>query len=87
MVRYTVLWREEVVGKLAALWAVYQDRSRFSLAADRIDNELSSDAHLKGNPFKASQRALGIGPLIVFFRVDEGDRKVMVEGISLTEAN
>jgi hypothetical protein len=87
MDRYTVLWREELVEKLAGLWPNYHDRSRLSSAADQIDDDLSVDAHLKGSLFKAGQRSLVRGPLVVFFRVDEGDRKVMVEGISLTEAN
>jgi hypothetical protein len=87
MIRYTVLWREDLVAKLATLWANFHDRSRLTTAADEIDAELSIDAHTKGNVFRAGQRSLCRGPLIVFFRVDEGDRKVMVEGLSLTEAN
>jgi hypothetical protein len=81
------LWRNELIDKLATLWATYHDRRRLSEAADEIDVALSTDAHLKGNLFKVNQRALARGPLTVFFRVDEGDRKVMVEGICLTESN
>jgi hypothetical protein len=80
MDRYTVLWREEVVEKLAGLWLNYHDRSRLSSAADEIDDELSVDAHLKGNLFKAGQRSLGRGPLIVFFGWMRGIAKLWSKG-------
>jgi hypothetical protein len=87
MVRYTVLWRNELVDELANLWATYHDRAKLSAAADQIVVMLAADAHLKGNLFKIDQRAIASGPLTAFFRVDEADRKVMVEDIWLTESN
>lgn len=87
MVRYTVLWRKDLVDELANLWMTYHDRSALAAAADQIDIILATDAHLKGDLFKVGQRAISSGPLTVFFRVDQNDRKVMVEGIWLTESN
>jgi hypothetical protein len=58
-----------------------------SAAVDQIDVILVIDAHLKGNLYKIRQRTISSGPLTVFFRVDEDDRKVMVEDILLTESN
>lgn len=87
MVRYTVLWRKEVLNELADRWISYHDRGELTAAADLIDAELSSDAHQKGYSIGIGQKSLASGPLSVIFRVDEGDRKVMVEGIGLTESN
>jgi hypothetical protein len=87
MVRYTVLWHTDVVNELANLWIAYHDRSALSVAADQIDALLATDAHLKGNLFRIGERTIASGPLSVLFRVDESDRKVMVEGIWLTETN
>jgi hypothetical protein len=87
MVRYTVLWRNELVDKLATLWATYHDRRSLAEAADEIDVFLATDAHLKGIQYKPGQKSTVCGPLTVLFRVDEGDRKVLVEGICLTESN
>jgi hypothetical protein len=49
MIRYTVLWREEVQDDLARLWLNSPNRQQLTDAADRIDVELSIDAHLKGD--------------------------------------
>jgi hypothetical protein len=87
MVRYTVLWREQLVAELANLWATYHNRSELTAAVDQIDVILSVDAHSKGNIFRTSLRTISSGPFTVFFRVDEGDRKVTVEDIMLTESN
>ena len=87
MVRYTVLRREPLVAELANLWATYHNRSELTAAVDRIDVALSVDAHTKGNVFRLGQRTISSGPVAVFFRVDEADRKVTVEDILLTEVN
>jgi hypothetical protein len=67
MDRYTVLWREELVEKLAGLWLNYHDRSRLSSAADQIDDDLSVDAHLKGSLFKAGNGRSSEGLWSYFF--------------------
>jgi len=87
MVRYTVLWRTDVVNDLAALWIAYHERGKLTVATDQIDASLSTDAQLKGVQLRLAQKSLALGPLTVYFRVDEGDRKVTIEGICLTEAN
>jgi hypothetical protein len=87
MARYTVLWRTDVVNELANRWIAYHDRPALSAAADQLDVMLAADAHLKGNLLQVGQKTIANGPLAVLFRVDEGDRKVMVEGVWLTESN
>ena len=85
MIRFTVLWRKELPGELATLWCDSSQRDEIAAAADQIVPELLIDAHLKGDILLAGQRQLTIGPLTVYFRVDEGDRKVFVEGIQLAK--
>jgi hypothetical protein len=87
MIRYTVVWRKELIGEIATLWATYPDRAQISAAVNQIDSELRIDAHLKGNLLTVGQRSIASGPLTAFFHVDEGDRKVLVEKILLTESN
>ncbi len=86
MIRYTVLWREEVQDDLARLWLNSQDRQQITAAADRIDAELLIDAHLKGEVLREGGRSLTCLPLVAHFRIDKGDRKVFVEAIELLEA-
>jgi hypothetical protein len=87
MIRYTVVWSEKAEFDLATLWLAYPRRQAITLAADQIDAELHEDAHLKGLVLPKTVRSISIVPLIAYFRVDEGDRKVLVEFIKLTEAN
>jgi hypothetical protein len=87
MIRYTVLWSMAAESELATLWSSYRNRSDITRAADRIDSDLREDAHRKGFLLPRSLRMLSHSPLIVYFRVDEADRKVLVEGVQLTEVN
>jgi hypothetical protein len=48
MIRYTVVWREDVQNDLASLWLNSPIRQQITAAADGIDTELLIDAHLKG---------------------------------------
>jgi len=87
MIRFTVLWRKELLDELATLWCDYPRREEISSAANRIDTELLVDAHVKGDVLDTGQKRLTLRPLTVYYRVDEGDRKVFVEAIRLTESN
>jgi hypothetical protein len=85
MIRYTVVWREDVQNDLAGLWLDSPSRQQITAAADRIDAELLNDAHLKGEALAAGGKLLACPPLVARFRIDEGDRKVFVESIDLLE--
>jgi hypothetical protein len=87
MIRFTVLWRQEVVSELAAIWSTYPDRNQITSAADKVDPALSVDAHPKGNIPYLRGKAITLHPLTIYFRVDEADRKVWVDAIELTETN
>jgi hypothetical protein len=83
MIRYTVLWRQDIQDDLATLWCDSPNRQQITSAADRIDAELSVDAHLKGEPQKEGGRTLNCLSLKAYFRIDEADRKVFVEAVHL----
>jgi hypothetical protein len=85
MIRYTVVWREDIQNDLAGLWLDTPNRQQITAAADRIDAELLIDAHVKGEDLGEGVKSLTCPPLIVHFRIDEGDRKVFVEAIDLLE--
>jgi hypothetical protein len=85
MIRYTVLWREEVQDDLAQLWLNSSNRQQLTAAADRIDSELLIDAHLKGEVLQGGLKSITCAPLVARFRIDEGDRKVFVEAIDLLD--
>lgn len=86
MIRYTVVWREDVQDDLARLWLASPRRQQITAAADTIDVELLIDAHLKGEALSEGRKSLTCLPLIARFRIDEGDRKVFVEAIDMLEA-
>jgi hypothetical protein len=85
MIRYTVVWREDVQNDLARLWLDSPIRQQITAAADRVDAELLIDAHLKGDVRPEGGMSLTCPPLIARFRIDEGDRKVFVEAIDLLD--
>jgi hypothetical protein len=86
MIRYTVLWRKNVEDELARLWCDSPRRQDITAAADHIDAELSIDAHQKGTPLPGG-KCITVAPLIAYFRVDDADRKVLVEAVVLLESN
>jgi hypothetical protein len=85
MIRFTVIWRDELIDELATYWGDSTERDEISATVDRIDPELSNDAHLKGDDLGEGARRLSIGPLWVYFRVDVDDRKVFVEAIRISK--
>jgi hypothetical protein len=87
MIRYTVLWSQAAENELAMLWCDYRNRSDITRATDRIDADLREDAHQKGLLLPRNLRMLSHSPLTAYFRVDQADRKVLVEGVQLTEVN
>jgi hypothetical protein len=84
MIRYTALWRRDVEGELAQIWCDATNRAEISAAANQIEIDLAVDPHQKGEPSAHDSRSFTSGLITVNFRVDEGDRKVFVEGIRLT---
>jgi plasmid stabilization system protein ParE len=83
MTRYTVIWHDSALAKLAKLWNESLDRRGISAAADRIDALLRVDAGSRGAAESAGTRKLVIHPLAVLFRFREDDRIVEVINIKI----
>lgn len=75
---YTVTWTPSAQDQLAAIWLAASDRQAVTNAANAIDQELRTDAHLKGTPY-GTRRLFDVPPLVVSYRVDPGDCMVTVE--------
>jgi hypothetical protein len=86
MIRYTVLWSEQAEDELA-LWSQSPHRHEIAQATDRLDAELQTNAHRQGVLHTHNLRAISRGPVTLYFRVDEADRKVFVDAVRLTESN
>jgi hypothetical protein len=82
--KYTVIWLPQAENQLARIWIQATDRQNVTDATNRIDLELATDAHTKGNP-------LGIfhtysdDPLAVLFHVDPSDCLVRVIQVRRTK--
>ncbi|HEY2416220.1 MAG TPA: hypothetical protein VGI40_28525 [Pirellulaceae bacterium] len=77
--RYTVVWVSSARKKLADLWndnpAIRQE---IADSADEIDLSLAQDPLSIGIPTEGVGRLIVRPPLMVLYRVDEGDQQVRV---------
>jgi hypothetical protein len=71
--KYTVVWSDAAIARLADLYNRASDRQAVRTASDQIDLELKYSAHRKGIPVGDAGRVLRIPPLAVRFAVDPGD--------------
>jgi plasmid stabilization system protein ParE len=76
--KYTVLWKPDAERRLATIWLQTGDRRAVRSAADEIDHLLATDPVARGESRDEGRRVLIQLPLGVFFRVNQGDRKVSV---------
>lgn len=85
MTRYTVVWHPLAEKELAELWLEAPSRAALGIAADQIDQELSTEADLKGLVVSARSREISVAPLHVLFRVKTEDRLVEVFSATLIQ--
>ncbi len=78
MIRYTVVWHDDVQNELAQVWIDATNRDAVTQAARFIDIHLSRDAASKGTSIADNLRVLVVPPLRAFFAVSEPDRLVKV---------
>jgi hypothetical protein len=79
--KYTVVWLPDVMNELARLWLDATDREAVSLATARIDGLLAAAPHDYGESRQHPMRVLLCHPLGVEYKIDEGDRKVLVSAV------
>ncbi len=77
--RYTVTWTTQALNDLAAMWLEAADRNAFELAANAIDVFLATHPNARRCEVVSGYGTLMSGPLGVDFRVQEGDRLVVVQ--------
>jgi len=76
--RFTVLWTATAEQDLAAVWLAANNRQAVTSAATTIDDLLTSDPEVRGEPRFDTVRSLSIPPLGIDFEVIEADRVVWV---------
>jgi len=74
---FTVVWMPTALNKLADLWVHAANRKVVADAANAIDRQLKTNAHLRGQRF-FGKRTLAVPPLVVTFDVSLDDRLVNV---------
>jgi hypothetical protein len=72
--KYTVVWKQQAVEQLAAIWIASTDRNSISAATLEIDRALKSDPEQQGESRHGSRRVMFVPPLVVAFRIDADDR-------------
>jgi hypothetical protein len=76
--KYTVVWKPEAERRLAELWMASDDPERFADAANLIERELAHSPESVGEQRIGSIRVVVVPPVGVHFRVNSGDRQVLV---------
>lgn len=74
MARYTVVWADTELARLAELWGKSPVRRMFATAANEIDAELANDPEHKGIDVGGGLRRVAVFPLEVLFEVHTDDR-------------
>lgn len=72
--RFTVVWSNTALDKLAKLWVQSANRNAVSLAQSLIDHLLRVDPGTRGKPF-FGDRIVVVGPLHVLYTIDVMDMK------------
>lgn len=83
MTRFTVVWHEDSLNRLAEIWMTSSDRNGVTESANAIDIELSQDPQSKGTEVEGNLRLLTRPPLSVLFVVSEPDRLVKVVHVDM----
>lgn len=83
MTRYTVVWLQSALDELAELWMSSREQGAVAQAANEIDEELRTDADIKGVDVGEDILGLVVPPLKILFAVNEQDRKAVVFRVNL----
>lgn len=81
MTKYTVVWHEQALDDLAAIWSASDRQQAVTESVSRIDRTLRTDPAVKGVDFYGD-RLLVVLPLAVVYVIKEQDR--IVEVVSAT---
>lgn len=81
MIHCAVAWNPLALDELAEIWLRATDRDAISYATHEIDQELGSDALLKGEDLHEGLRVIRVAPLKVIFFVRQDDRFVEITSV------
>jgi plasmid stabilization system protein ParE len=76
--RYTVVWSQAALNKLAGIWNESEDRGAVAAASDEIDRLLAVSPRLQGESRGGNVRVLFAGPPGADYEIFEEDRMVQV---------
>lgn len=82
MMPYTVVWHEQAIDELAAVWTASEQRQAVTECVARVDRMLQTDPGIKGVDFYGD-RLLVVPPLALVYAVREQDR--IVEILTVTK--
>ncbi len=75
--KWTVGWSQSALDDLAAIWIVSSNRQAVTDAADKLELELRTDAHLKGEEYYGD-RLLSEPPIGLAYTLFPADCRVEV---------
>jgi plasmid stabilization system protein ParE len=75
---YTVVWTVAARDQLALIWMRHPDRNAVTAAAGRSERRLGPDPESQGEERPPDRRILFESPLVVIYRVDVANRRVVV---------
>lgn len=78
---FTVRWTRAARDQLAAIWVASADRAGVTSAAHRIDVLLAADPEGVGEERPPTRRILFESPLVVLYRVDAANSRVIVSQV------
>ncbi len=78
MIRYTVIWQDEAIEDVAALWLDASDPAVITTGCNTIQKLLSLSPEIRGTEMREGLRSLTVWPLRAIFAVREEDRIIEV---------
>lgn len=78
---FTVRWSQTARNQLAAIWVSHHDRAGVTAATHLIDTLLGRDPENAGEERPPNRRILFQSPLVVIYRVDTVNRRVIVSRV------
>ena len=81
MKSFSVDWGLDDLEVLADIWLNSPDPNSVTRAQDRIDDRLESNPLAVGEHVAEGLRKIHLSPLLVYYSIDNANRKVEIEGV------
>ncbi|MCI0378819.1 MAG: type II toxin-antitoxin system RelE/ParE family toxin [Gemmataceae bacterium] len=80
---YQVVWSDEALDNLAAIWMQAADRSAVNASQNKIDELLRRDPWNNGSAVREGLFALDVPPLRGVYEISDADLRVSVVAINI----